>query len=205
MAARRRAGRPTTPPKEGEKATLGIRASADLKQRLDLAAKRNGRSLSQEAEHRLEESLRDELGQMLELAYGRPLAGLLMMIGHAMQLVGKRAAFEATHSYDAIDRWPTNPYAFDQAVNAAAAVLEGMRPPGNRELPQRVATTIPTDFGRIMGGLTLSFVKDPETARTNESVELEIFARKVNAMLGPLASEITVPDLRTDAPGDQAQ
>ena len=52
----KRAGRPTTAPREGEKATLGIRASASLKDRLLAAAEVSARSLSAEAEFRLEQS-----------------------------------------------------------------------------------------------------------------------------------------------------
>jgi hypothetical protein len=54
QAQRRSTGRPVTKAVEGQKATLGIRASASLKDRLFEAATRNGRSLSAEAETRLE-------------------------------------------------------------------------------------------------------------------------------------------------------
>lgn len=53
-------GRPTTPGRDGEKATLGIHASASLKMRLIDASKVSGRSLSAEAEFRLEQSFRDD-------------------------------------------------------------------------------------------------------------------------------------------------
>jgi len=51
-----RPGRPAIAAKQGQKATLGIRATAELKDRLIAAANRNDRSLSQEAELRLERS-----------------------------------------------------------------------------------------------------------------------------------------------------
>src|SRR3954447_21848935 len=56
MEAQRRAGRPTTAAKEGEKATLGIRAAPKLKGQLIEASNVSGRSLSAEAELRLEQS-----------------------------------------------------------------------------------------------------------------------------------------------------
>src|SRR4051794_23489929 len=56
MEGRKLAGRPVTTAKEGEKATLGIRASASLKEQLLSAAEVTGRSLSAEAEFRLERS-----------------------------------------------------------------------------------------------------------------------------------------------------
>lgn len=57
---RKRVGRPTTPGKAGEKASLGVRVSPALKARLIWAAEENGRSLSQEAELRLERSFETE-------------------------------------------------------------------------------------------------------------------------------------------------
>jgi hypothetical protein len=52
----RRIGRPTVPAKSGEKATLTLRVTADIKTRLETAAVQSGRSLSAEAEQRLERS-----------------------------------------------------------------------------------------------------------------------------------------------------
>lgn len=56
MKGRRRVGRPTTAAKQGEKAALGIRATPGLKRRLQEASEATGRSLSAEAEYRLERS-----------------------------------------------------------------------------------------------------------------------------------------------------
>ena len=49
-------GRPNKPPVEGERNMLGFRVTAELKGRLMAAAKASGRSVSQEAELRLERS-----------------------------------------------------------------------------------------------------------------------------------------------------
>src|SRR5262245_6823490 len=56
MKTRKRVGRPTTAAREGEKAALGIRATPSLKRRLQEASEATGRSLSAEAEFRLERS-----------------------------------------------------------------------------------------------------------------------------------------------------
>lgn len=53
-------GRPTTEPRHGEKTTLSVRASPQLKARLLDAMKASGRSLSEEAEMRLEMSFKDD-------------------------------------------------------------------------------------------------------------------------------------------------
>lgn len=54
---RKRIGRPTKPPKAGERVPLGLRVTPQMKKQLERAAIKNGRSLSQEAEFRLERSL----------------------------------------------------------------------------------------------------------------------------------------------------
>lgn len=53
-------GRPTKAPTPGERVSLGLRVTADMKDRIDGAAARNGRSQSQEVEYRLERSFADE-------------------------------------------------------------------------------------------------------------------------------------------------
>lgn len=53
---RARMGRPTKPPSPGERVSLGLRVTADIKRKLDEAAEQSGRSQSQEAELRLERS-----------------------------------------------------------------------------------------------------------------------------------------------------
>ena len=53
-------GRPlrATPPTPGERVPLSLRVTADIRTRLEEAALESGRSLSQEAEMRLERSIR---------------------------------------------------------------------------------------------------------------------------------------------------
>ena len=82
-------GRPIKPSRPGERAALGFRITADTKQKLVSAAEKSGRSQSQEAEFRLEQSFKNEnlqsqikaLNQMLdamsakEARAGRVIAG----------------------------------------------------------------------------------------------------------------------------------
>ena len=135
--ARRRAGRPTTEGREGEKSTLGIRASATLKARLQEAADRNGRSLSQEAEIRLEQSFRDDdlLPQLMAGAYGRQLAAMLMVMGAAMSDVGRVVAATEVKTPNWLEDWFNNPFTFDQAARAAHIVLQSFAPDGDASVP----------------------------------------------------------------------
>jgi len=60
MALKKKTGRPTKPGKKGERVPLGLRVTASLKEQLDSAALKSGRSQSQEAEFRLERSFQEE-------------------------------------------------------------------------------------------------------------------------------------------------
>ncbi|MFK0688012.1 TraY domain-containing protein [Mesorhizobium sp. IMUNJ 23033] len=53
-------GRPTKPVEAGERASLGLRVTPSLKDRLEASAAASGRSQSQEAEFRLERSFADD-------------------------------------------------------------------------------------------------------------------------------------------------
>jgi hypothetical protein len=58
-----------------------------MKRALDAAAEASGRSLSQEAEQRLQQSFREQdlLPQLLELAYGSKLAEVALLLEHSMR------------------------------------------------------------------------------------------------------------------------
>ena len=58
-------GPPNQPPVSGERVSLGLRVTAQVKRLLDNAAARSGRSQSQEAEWRLENSLNSDKHLML--------------------------------------------------------------------------------------------------------------------------------------------
>ena len=66
-AKTKRIGRPTKRPKPGERVPLGLRVTPEMKKRLEKAAIRNGRSISQEVELRLERSL--DLSRHLIMAH----------------------------------------------------------------------------------------------------------------------------------------
>ncbi len=56
----KKAGRPHLPPEKGKRQTIGLRVTSELKDRLLRKAAKTGRSLSQEAELRLERSFEEE-------------------------------------------------------------------------------------------------------------------------------------------------
>ncbi len=129
----KRAGRPTgaTPP--GEKTTLSLRVSPSLRARLDASAKAEDRTLSKEAELRLEQSYRDQrlMIDALVLLYGRPMAGLLLAIADAMNITGTSVGFGVTRTPEGAHGWLDNATAYKAAITAATTVLETLRPPGD--------------------------------------------------------------------------
>jgi hypothetical protein len=83
---KKRIGRPTKAPKPGERVTLGLRVTPEMKRRLEAAAIQNGRSLSQEAELRLSRSL--EFARYLGLARGHFWAPILIANGELLVGLG---------------------------------------------------------------------------------------------------------------------
>jgi hypothetical protein len=134
----KRTGRPPKPADAGKRISLHLKVTPQIKDRLDGAAEETGRTQSQEAEFRLEQSFNREdlLGEAMTLAYGRELAGLLMMLGTTMHDVGRSAGFSATFTIEGANAWWSHPYAYDQAVQAVVRLLEAARPVGERRPPK---------------------------------------------------------------------
>jgi hypothetical protein len=94
---------------------LSLRVSREARQRLDEAVAASGRSISAEAELRLEMALREErtLGDTLELAFGRQGAAVLEIIGHVMRQEGD---------------WLDEPERFDRVYNKIKTILGAVAP-----------------------------------------------------------------------------
>ena len=128
---------PGRPPVAGERIPLGLRVTRETKQKLDQAAHVSGRSQSQEAELRLEQSFNSAsaLFDALDLAYGRHWTGLLLLLGQVAQLTGTRAISASQFNFAGCEDWVSDPYAYDQAVRGMTFVLEAFRPRGKIGLP----------------------------------------------------------------------
>ena len=134
----KRTRRPPKPAEPGKRVSVGLKVTPQIKERLDRAAEETGRTQSQEAEVRLEQSFNREdlLGEAMTLAYGRELAGLLMMLGTTMHEVGRSAGFSASFTIEGANAWWSHPYAYDQAVQSVVRLLEAARPLGERRPPR---------------------------------------------------------------------
>jgi len=139
-----RRGRPTKQAKPGTKASLGLKVTASLKARLEEAAAASGRTQSQEAEYRLERSFDrfDLLREVLELSYGRHLAGLVQTIGDTAFRVaaGTNALLyvypRAKPAKVSFDRCLLDPWTFDQVTSAVTILLKHLAPTGDAQPPE---------------------------------------------------------------------
>ena len=117
MAERKkRIGRPTKPGTAGQRNSLGLRVTAEIKRKIEAGALKSGRSQSQEAEFLIEEAL------LKEEAYGgRELLGLVKLMVGAAEII--QAKTGKSWSSD----WETSIKVREAWTNLAAAV--GASPP----------------------------------------------------------------------------
>jgi hypothetical protein len=129
-----------------------------MRERLEERAAETGRSITQEAELRLEQGFATEslLAEALALAYGPKLAGLLLEAGDLLTEVGRSVAFDATNTLEGAENWLSHPLAYAEAVKALAAILEeGFRPAGEIvPLPRQLAPPGHPDMQRVLDQMT---------------------------------------------------
>ena len=113
----KRRGRPSLPEGKGKRHAIGLRATADLRRKLEEGAKQSGRSLSQEAEFRLENSFGDDdritesFGGDLTFKIMRALASVVPVMNSL------RGA-----------NWLSHPVVFDDVVRQWVLALSKLRP-----------------------------------------------------------------------------
>ena len=202
-------------PQEGERVHLGIRVTPEMKERIEKAAELSGRSQSQEAELRLERSFDQEdlLSEVLGLAFGKQLAGVLMMLGYAMLEAGRSAS--SVRTAERGKNWIDDPYAYEQAVKAAADVLDAIHPPG-KATPEQYrhvaedggAPEAAEAFKRHDDEMARSLVLDmlwtiqkrPWVGRHPQFAER---APEIRALLGPITERLKLPPLTEDMAGHE--
>jgi hypothetical protein len=155
----RKSGRPGRDPTPGERVGLSLRVTPKTKRALDKSAATLGRSLSQEAEARLEQSFRNEdlLPQVLDLAYGREGAGLLMMIGLCIPVARWAGPPDFDNDpFGAVENWMSSPWASFQVADAIRRLLYEICPPERPEPPEALAKTMLDLSKEVRFGLEIS-------------------------------------------------
>src|ERR1039458_9169921 len=129
-AHKRPRGRPAQPEGVRRRRNLTLRIRAETKAALERDAAANGRSLSEEAEMRLDHSFRAEgmLDQVLDLALGRQVAGLTLLLARVMRDTGTLAGFMTKYTLGSASGWLADPDALDLIFRAIAAALDALRP-----------------------------------------------------------------------------
>jgi hypothetical protein len=191
MALAARRGRPVKPATPGTKVSLGLKATAKIKTRLDADARRTGETQSQRAELRLTKSfeLEDQLDQPLSLLAGgeNQLTDLLRAIAKAMADVGLIAG-----TYSGVSKterfrqgfWFDDAYAASKAIEAAHRVLDLFTPDASA-----VAKAEPRLLGEPAASLALAMLERLPKDKAKGAVERVLSDPHRPAMLGPTVRE----------------
>jgi hypothetical protein len=187
----RRTGRPTKRPTPGARASLGLKVTNEIKQRLDAAAKANGRTQSQEAEARLERTFQNEdlLPQLLRIAYGSQLTVAVLTLAKALKDTGTHAGVRTMGGrFEGADTWFGNPAAYAEARDAAAVVLLGLFPEADPATAGVVAPESAKGLGKEIANGLLEALRNPERGGV-----IGDWAAPLRAMLDPATVE-RIPD-----------
>jgi hypothetical protein len=183
MAKRKQPSKPLAPPPiAGERVPLGLRVTKETKAKLDQAAQSSGRSQSQEAEFRLEQTFNAEnaVFDALDLAYGCHWTGLLMTLAQVGVRTGTRACSLSQRVYEGSEEWMSDPYAYGQVVRAVNFVLEALRPPGAATTPPDTLGLPPTSYlnlGAAFAQTALAAIVKPNEAQAQDSATQSIRKR----------------------------
>jgi hypothetical protein len=201
---------PGRPPLPGERVPLGLRVTKETKFRLDQASHASGRSQSQEAEFRLEQTFNSQstLFDALDLAYGRHWTGLLLAMAQVGQLTGTRGISVSQFNYEGCEDWVSDPYAYDQAVRAVAFVLECFKPRGKIVLPIEKYGLPDEAWERLGEGFARNVLADlgrradkKADSRTDKEADSSI-VHAIRQRLGKIMGRVRVPP---DTPLGQAK
>jgi hypothetical protein len=160
---------------------LKVRMKEPLRAQLEVAAKSHGVSLNTEIVDRLERSER----QIEDVFGGREVYGIMRVIAAAIHETGHTAGFYTTASLDGARGWLRNPWAYDQATQAAMRVFEALRPEGDRSPPEGQEQM--QNLGRGFASGILNEIARDE-ARTSTTV---LRTEELRRDLGPLAERLT--------------
>ena len=149
QAVKRPRGRPPLPPGQGKRASFTTRLSNDLKQKLEAEAHAVGRSLSEEIETRLANSLRDPNVMFDAVAGGNKNASFFRIIGLVFGGIS-----QGTSADSVWDR----PQAFVEAADAMRAFFDYLAK-GRRNLSKGATSTgMGAEMGRNAAKLFLGVV-----------------------------------------------
>lgn len=160
-AKKRPRGRPPKAAAERKRGVLSMRVRDEMRAELSRLAAAHQRSISEEAEFLLETALRSPglLDEALDLAFGRQLSGLVLLLARLAHGVADWRAI----SPDPLSRGTAlgrpgssalnDPYFFDQIAKAITRVFDVLRPAGEIEEPPFVVHLRACGHGENIGNL----------------------------------------------------
>jgi hypothetical protein len=183
VGPRIRKGRPTKDPVPGQKMSLGLKVTAEVKSRLDRAARKSGRTQSQEAEMRIERSFDREalLSEVLSLAYGRETAGLLIMLGVTMKAVADRSS-RAAHGHSLVDG-----STYVEVEQAVISLLRAGRP---REAPQLPTPKNPGSYGLFLANQMIRTLQGDASIMSEDFNPFCAHIDTIKTLIGPMAQRM---------------
>lgn len=189
----------TTKPAAGAKRyPLNMRTTKEIRERLETAASASGRSLALEVEDRLERSFQkqDLLSEVLMLTFDRPLAGLLIALGHAISLTGplsRTVAHVRPGGGGGIEQaqWDQDAPARETARKTGAAMLELLLTPDASKLAEHLRegkghSEFVDELGNTTAGAILMTMRGIEGLERYTNIPWA----SVRELLGPLAEEM---------------
>jgi hypothetical protein len=183
----KRMGRPPLPEGEGKLYALGLRTVLENYAAVNNWAAQSGRSVAQEVERSI------EFRQAMEGAYPPEIAALLESIGHTMVEVGTSIAGANRWSGHGVTSWLGDPYAYNQAIDAAQHFLELTRFPGPAEPHGIFATPGWKTQAETIGGQIANGVVEvmAERHQGQDTTTTSQWARRVKERLGAIGARLT--------------
>ena len=182
----------------GKRYPLNMRTTKAIRDKLEKAAAASGRSLAQEVELRLEQSFFSQELMIggLELAYGRQLAGVLLLLGEAIQLSCKNSialmiltrpgASDFTKDFPFPTNWIDTPVVFDEALLCVITILRALRPSPQVELIMDLEGPGVNDVGKFAASkLANEVLRDVAI-----DSEMQERAQTIHSLLGPVADRL---------------
>ena len=124
-------GRPGAPLDQRRRASLTLRIRDQTKAKMERLAEERGFSLSELAERILDDAMESELrlDQALDFAYGRELAGVVVVMADAMRAAAEHPLMHITRRERL--SWTQDPWLFWQVLVSALRTIAAFRPPGS--------------------------------------------------------------------------
>jgi len=203
-----RIGRPPKPPTPGERVSLGLKVTAEIKARLDAEARVTGKTQSRVAEALIERALGSEklLPGLLEAAYGSEVAGLLLFLAACLRRTLFVAESAVRQSGDSPSSYLEHPWINQQIVQVLEQGLKYIRlSDAPTELDSLAA--LPPDqreyfyaYGSHSVRWALLTLLSDDTAHT----DLEPFTAEIRRYLEPTIARIEEqPNVRKRRPSRQ--